>query len=83
MSQPLRAEKPAAVSRRVSASIAGTICGARSGTLDSAAPVALDEGDDDVLAAETGQELIGRDAGEGVYAGLRANTARSRNPAST
>ena len=56
----LRAEKPAARSRSVPASSTASTCGENVGVLDRDPAVALDEGDEDVLAAQAGQQLVGR-----------------------
>ena len=76
----LRDENPAAVRALVPSSRTETMPGANGGSLHSGLTVALDEGDDHVLAAQAGQQVGGRDRAVriGGARAASANCARSR-----
>ena len=83
VSQPLREEKPAACSCRVPSSRTASTPGEKEEPSTRDLPVALDEHEQDVLAAQVGQQPVARRVAVAVVADLGAKRARSRRPACT
>ena len=78
VSQPLRDEKPAAASCCVPVSRTASTPRREGGALDRDLPVALDEHEEDVLAAQAGQQPAARRVAEAVVGGSRRRTAPGR-----